>query len=52
MLRLLVDVKLQLEREDYYIKSMKPEYNIAPLASKSAPASALSCGWVAFLRIN
>lgn len=27
-----VDVKLLLEREDYYIKTMKPEYNIAPLA--------------------
>lgn len=31
-----VDVKLLLEREDYYIKSMSPEYNIAPLATNSA----------------
>lgn len=30
-----VDVKLLLEREDYYIKSLKPEYNIAPLATSS-----------------
>lgn len=30
-----VDVKLLLEREDYYIKSMSPEYNIAPLATNS-----------------
>lgn len=29
------DVKLLLEREDYYIKTMKPEYNIAPLATNS-----------------
>jgi group I intron endonuclease len=31
-----VDVKLLLEREDYYIKFMCPEYNIAPLATNSA----------------
>lgn len=30
-----VDVKLLLEREDYYINTMKPEYNIAPLATNS-----------------
>jgi group I intron endonuclease len=30
-----IDVKLLLEREDYYIQSMKPEYNIAPLATNS-----------------
>lgn len=30
-----VDVKLLLEREDHYILSLKPEYNIAPLATNS-----------------
>jgi group I intron endonuclease len=30
-----VDVKLLLEREDHYILSFKPEYNIAPLATNS-----------------
>jgi group I intron endonuclease len=30
-----VDVKLLLEREDHYILTLKPEYNIAPLATNS-----------------
>ena len=30
-----VDVKLLLEQEDHYILSLKPEYNIAPLATNS-----------------
>lgn len=33
-----VNVKLLLEREDHYIQAMKPEYNIALLATNSAVA--------------